>query len=140
MSISTLCNKEVICVEMGTSVEQVGKMMEEKNIGCVIVIDNEKPCGLVTDRDILIRVINKGLSPKDTYVDDIMSELVMTLDEDMGLHDALEMVKGMSLRRFPVTDKNGNLTGIVTLDDIIYLLGKEMYNVASIIKSESATL
>ncbi|NIX15578.1 MAG: CBS domain-containing protein, partial [Candidatus Dadabacteria bacterium] len=42
--------------------------------------------------------------------------------------------------RFPVTDKNGNLIGIVTLDDIIYLLGKEMSDVASIIKSESATL
>ncbi|NIX15577.1 MAG: CBS domain-containing protein, partial [Candidatus Dadabacteria bacterium] len=46
------------------------------------VIDNEKPCGLVTDRDILIRVINQGLSPAETYVDNIMSELVMTLDED----------------------------------------------------------
>ncbi len=64
----------------------------------------------------------------------------MTLDEDMGLHEALEKVKGMSVRRFPVTDKNGDLKGIVTLDDIIYLLGKEMYDVASIIKSESATL
>ncbi|NIP38965.1 MAG: CBS domain-containing protein [Candidatus Dadabacteria bacterium] len=140
MSISTLCNKQVICVEMGTSIDEVGKLMEEKNIGCVVVIDNEKPCGLVTDRDILIRVINQGLSPAETYVDDIMSELVMTLDEDMGLHEALEKVKGMSVRRFPVTDKNGNLIGIVTLDDIIYLLGKEMSDVASIIKSESATL
>ena len=64
----------------------------------------------------------------------------MTLDEDMGLHEALEKVKGMSVRRFPVTDKSGNLKGIVTLDDIIYLLGKEMYDVASIIKSESAEL
>ncbi len=140
MSISTLCNKEVICVEVGTSIEQVGKLMEQKNIGCVVAIDNTKPCGLITDRDILIRVINKGLSPKDTYVNDVMSELVMTLDEDMGLHEALEKVKGMSVRRFPVTDKNGDLKGIVTLDDIIYLLGKEMYDVASIIKSESATL
>jgi CBS domain-containing protein len=140
MSVSSFCNKEVICVEMGTNIKEVGKLMEEKNIGCVVVIDNEKPCGLVTDRDILIRVINKGLSPAETYVDDVMSELVLTLDEDMGLHEALEKVKGMSVRRFPVTDKNGNLSGIVTLDDIIYLLGKEMYDVASIINSESATL
>ncbi|HSG31838.1 MAG TPA: CBS domain-containing protein [Thermodesulfobacteriota bacterium] len=140
MSISSFCNKEVICVEMGTSIEQVGNLMEEKNIGCVVVIDSGKPCGLVTDRDILIRVINRGLSPAETYVDDVMSELVMTLDEDMGLHEALEKVKGMSVRRFPVTDKSGNLKGIVTLDDIIYLLGKEMYDVASIIKSESAEL
>ena len=140
MSISSFCNKQVICVDMGTSIEKVAKLMEEKNVGCVVVIDNEKPCGLVTDRDIVIRVINKGLSPKETFVDDVMSELVLTLDEDMGLHEALEKVKGMSVRRFPVTDKNGNLCGIVTLDDIIYLLGKEMFDVASIIQSESATL
>ncbi len=69
-----------------------------------------------------------------------MSELVLTLDEDIGLHEALEQVKGKSIRRFPVTDKNGNLRGIITLDDIIYLLGKEMSDVASIIRSESATL
>lgn len=140
MSIGTICNKQVICVEMWTSIYDVAKLMEEKNIGCVIVINNEKPCGLITDRDILIRVINKKLNPEETYVDEIMSELVLTLEEDMDLYDALEMVKGMSVRRFPVTDKNGNLKGIVTLDDIIYLLGKEMYDVASIIRSESATI
>lgn len=140
MSIGTICNKQVICVEIWTSIYDVAKLMEEKNIGCVIVINNEKPCGLITDRDILIRVINKKLNPEETYVDEIMSELVLTLEEDMDLYDALEMVKGMSVRRFPVTDKNGNLKGIVTLDDIIYLLGKEMYDVASIIRSESATI
>ena len=68
MSISSFCNKEVICVEMGTSIEQVGNLMEEKNIGCVVVIDSGKPCGLVTDRDILIRVINRGLSPAETLM------------------------------------------------------------------------
>lgn len=140
MSLSSLCNKEVICVEMGINIEEVGNLMEEKNIGCVVVIDSGKPCGLVTDRDILIRVINRGHNPKETYVDDVMSELVLTLDEDMGLHEALEKVKGMSVRRFPVTDKSGNLSGIITLDDIIYLLGKELSDVASIINSESATL
>ena len=140
MSIGTLCNRNVICVNTGSVISEVAKQMEDKNVGCVIVVDNDKPCGLVTDRDIVIRVINRERDPSKTYVDDIMSELVLCLDEDMGLYEALEKLKGKSLRRFPVIDKHGNLKGIITIDDIVYLLGKELYDVASILQSESSTL
>ena len=140
MSISSLCNRTVICVNTGTTITDVAKEMEDKNIGSIVVLDNEKPCGMITDRDIIIRVINKGKDPKQTFVDDVMSELVLCLEEDMGLYQALEMLKGKSLRRYPVIDKNGDLKGIITLDDIIFLLGKELYDVASIIQSEGANI
>ena len=140
MSISSLCNRTVICVNTGTLISDAAKEMEEKNVGSIVVVDNEKPCGMVTDRDIVIRVINKEKDPKQTYVDDVMSELVLCLEEDMGLYQALEMLKGKSVRRYPVIDKNGDLKGIITLDDIIFLLGKELYDVASIVQSESSTL
>jgi CBS domain-containing protein len=140
MSISNLCNRTVVCVNTGASIAEVAKQMEDKNVGSVVVVDNEKPCGLVTDRDIILRVVNKGKDPQQTYVDDVMSELVLCLEEDMGLYEALEMLKGKSLRRYPVIDKNGNLKGIITLDDIIYLLGREMSDVASIIQAEGANL
>ena len=140
MSIASICNRTVICVNTGTTIAEVAKEMEDKNVGCIVVVDNEKPCGLITDRDIVVRVVNEGKDPKQTFVDSVMSELVVCLDENMGLYEALEMLKGKSLRRFPVIDKAGNLTGIVTLDDIIYLLGRELADVASIIQSESANL
>lgn len=140
MSISSLCNRTVICVNTGATIADVAREMEDKNVGSVVVVDNNKPCGLITDRDIVIRVINKDKDPKKTYVEDVMSELVLCLEEDMGLYQALEMLKGKSVRRYPVIDKNGDLVGIITLDDIIFLLGKELYDVASIIQSESSTL
>lgn len=140
MSIGSLCNRTVICVNTGTTIADVAKEMEDKNVGSIVVVDNQKPCGLVTDRDIIIRIINKGKDPKQTVVDDVMSELVLCLEEDMGLYQALEMLKGKSVRRYPVIDKNGDLKGIITLDDIIFLLGKELYDVASIIQSERARI
>ena len=140
MSISSLCNRTVVGVNTGTNIAEVARLMDKKNVGCVVVVDNNKPCGIVTDRDIVIRVISKGIDPMEVSVDDVMSELVLCLDEDMGLYDALEMLKGKSLRRYPVIDTNGNLKGIITLDDIIFLLGKELANVASIIQSEGTNL
>ncbi|HLE25282.1 MAG TPA: CBS domain-containing protein [Thermodesulfobacteriota bacterium] len=139
MSLGNLCRREVVVVNQGTPIKEAVKFMEEKNIGSVIVVGNGKPLGIATDRDILLRVVNKGLDPEKSPVDDVMTKEIVTLKEEMGLFEALEQVKGKGIRRFPIVDARGNLKGIMTLDDIIYLLGKEMADVASIIESPLET-
>jgi CBS domain-containing protein len=129
-----------LCRPGGTTVKEAVKLMAEKNVGCVIVIGSEKPIGMLTDRDILLRVMNKGLDPQKTTVDNVMSKEIIALREDIGLFEALEQVKGKSMRRFPIVDANGALKGIMTLDDIIFLLGKEMADVSSIIEREGPRL
>ncbi len=140
MSLGNLCRREVVVVNQGTPIKEAVKFMEEKNIGSVIVVGGGKPVGIVTDRDILLRVVNKGLDPEKSSVDDVMTKEIVTLKEGMGLFEALEQVKGKGIRRFPIVDARGNLKGIMTLDDIIYLLGKEMADVASIIEREGPRL
>ena len=140
MSLGNLCRREIICVNLGATVEEVAKLMEEKNIGSIIVVEERKPMGIVTDRDILLRVINRGLDPKRTSVADVMTKQIVTLREDIGLFEALQHVKGKGIRRFPIVDAKGNLQGIMTLDDVIYLLGKEMADMASIIEEEGPRL
>lgn len=140
MSLGNLCRREVVVVNQGTPIEEAVKFMEEKNIGSVIVVGGGKPLGIATDRDILLRVVNKGLDPEKSSVDDVMTREIVTLKEGMGLFEALEQVKGKGIRRFPIVDARGNLKGIMTLDDIIYLLGKEMADVASIIEREGPRL
>jgi CBS domain-containing protein len=75
-------------------------------------------------------------------VGDIMSLEVVTLKQNTGLYDALEQIKesGSKVRRFPIVDENGAIKGIITLDDVIDLLGKEMSDVAAIIESERPRL
>ncbi len=140
MSLGNLCRREVVVVNQGTPIKEAVKFMEEKNIGSVIVVGSGKPLGIATDRDILLRVVNKGLDPEKSSVDDVMTREIVTLKEGMGLFEALEQVKGKGIRRFPIVDASGNLKGIMTLDDIIYLLGKEMADVASIIEREGPRL
>ncbi|KRT66677.1 MAG: hypothetical protein XU11_C0005G0005 [Candidatus Dadabacteria bacterium CSP1-2] len=140
MSLGNLCRREVVVVNQGTPIKEAVKFMEEKNIGSVIVVGGGKPVGIATDRDILLRVVNKGLDPEKSSVDDVMTKEIVTLKEGMGLFEALEQVKGKGIRRFPIVDARGNLKGIMTLDDIIYLLGKEMADVASIIEREGPRL
>ena len=152
MGIKNLCRKEVIMVKPGTMVDEVTKLMEEKNVGSVIVSDEgtewknigmkgAKEFGIVTDRDIAIKIINYKMDPSKTPVDSIMTKKnLIVLREDTGLSEALDQVKDAAVRRFPVVDSEGNLQGIITIDDIIQLLGNELANVANVIKNEGPIL
>jgi len=146
MSLGNLCRKDVVSVKPGTMVNEVARLMEEKNIGSVVVqnviVSGEKEkFGIVTDRDIALRVVGKNLDPVKTPIDDVTTQnSVLTLSENLGLFEALEQVRESAVRRFPVVDVDGNLTGIITLDDIIILLGKEMADVARIIENEGPLL
>jgi len=142
MSLETLCRREIVCVDVNTVVLEATGMMEEMNVGSVVVIQNDRPVGMVTDRDVVLRVVNKKLDPAAVKVGDIMSLEVVTLKQSTGLYEALEQIKesGSRVRRFPIVDDNGAIKGIITLDDVIYLLGKEMADVSSIIESERPRL
>lgn len=142
MSLESLCRREIVCVDVNTIVLEATELMEEMNVGSVVVIQNDRPVGIVTDRDVVLRVVNKKLDPAAVKVGDIMSLEVVTLKQRTGLYEALEQIKesGSRVRRFPIVDDNGAIKGIITLDDVIYLLGKEMADVSSIIESERPRL
>ncbi len=146
MSLRNMCRKDVVSVKPGTMVNEVARLMEEKNIGSVVVQSaarkgEKEKFGIVTDRDIALRVVAKNLDPAKTPIDDVMTHnFVLVLREDIGLFEALKQVRKSAVRRFPVIGIDGKLKGIITLDDIITLLGKEMADVASIIENEGPLL
>jgi CBS domain-containing protein len=137
MSLGHMCRRDVVMVKPATTVSEVAKIMEDKNIGCVIVNGGDDKFGIVTDRDIALRVVNRCLDPVRTPVEEIMTRNpVLTLRDDMGLLEALDQIRKSAVRRFPVLDMDGNLKGIITIDDIIRLLGREIADVASVIENE----
>ncbi len=137
MSLGHICRRDVVTVRPDATVSEVTRIMEEKNLGSVIVTGEGDRFGIVTDRDIALRVVNRSLDPVRTPIEDVMTQdLVLTLREDMGLFEALEQIRKSAVRRFPVVDVEGRLVGIITLDDIIRLLGKEIAGVASVIENE----
>ena len=141
MSLGSICRRNIVIFKSGTMVKDVAQIMEDRNVGCVVVDGTRDVFGMATDRDILLRVVNKNLDPSQTPINDVMTkEPVITFREDMELYEVLEELRKNAFRRYPVADSDGNLVGLITLDDVIVLLGKEMADVANIIENEGPLL
>jgi CBS domain-containing protein len=102
----------------------------------VIITENRHPIGILTDRDITIRVVAEGNDPHQSLVKDVMSARLLTVRESASVGDGIRIMRGRGIRRLPVIDQQGKLVGIVTLDDLIDLLAEEMSALAGLIRYE----
>jgi CBS domain-containing protein len=137
MTIYECCVPEVITVSPDLPVLDIARLMEETNLGCVIVTEEEKPVGIITDRDLVLRVMAAGRDSSETRAHQVMSKDLIVLKGEMGLYEAMEHMKDRGVRRMPVVDDRGRLQGIITVDDIIRLLVEEMGCIARIIQAGS---
>lgn len=138
MSLLNFAREEIITSIRGTTVLDAAKRMQDENVGCLVITQEDKPIGILTDRDIVTRVVAKGNDPEQTVVEEAMTPNPVTLEAELGLFEALEVMKDKGVRRFPVVDTFGNLCGFFTIDDVLYLLGLEMSAVARIIDEDRA--
>lgn len=96
---------------------EAARMMRQEDIGDVLVLDDGKPCGIVTDRDIVVRGIAAGTDPGKTAVKDIASKDVVTLAPDASIDEAVRLMREHAVRRIPVME-SGKPIGIVSLGDL----------------------
>jgi CBS domain-containing protein len=122
--------KPVITASARMTITEAARTMKQKNVGALIVVNAGRPLGVLTDRDIAIDVVAAGKDPDAVHVEDVMRKKPATLREDLGLMDAARIFAKTGVRRLPVVDKAGRVTGIVALDDLMMLLGNEMGLVA----------
>lgn len=99
------------------TVVEAAKMMKAGGIGSIIVTENGKPVAMVTERDMVNRVIAEGVSPQEKRVKDIMSSPLVTVSPDQPLKSAAQLMASRSIRRLPVV-KGGKLVGIITETDL----------------------
>ncbi|HUU76366.1 MAG TPA: CBS domain-containing protein [Methanoregulaceae archaeon] len=138
MSIYTCCQKNVLSVKPDATVRFVAELMNEKNIGCVVITDNHKPVGIVTDRDMALRgPLLCDVSETD-LIESIMTKDVKVVRKDTGIFEGIQEMKSAGVRRMPVVDASGRLVGLITLDDLIRLLSREMSDISRIIGKESS--
>ncbi|MDH5535305.1 MAG: CBS domain-containing protein [Betaproteobacteria bacterium] len=141
MTIRDFCRRNVVRIERPATVRDAARLMRENHVGDVVVVDAADPrvpVGVVTDRDIVIRVVDKGLAPARTPVAAIMSSPVVTLREDDGLLVALDRMSAGGVRRAPVVDADGHLRGLVSVDDLVPLLARELAKIGALIRHEQA--
>ncbi|MFP3346804.1 MAG: CBS domain-containing protein [Sulfolobaceae archaeon] len=106
----------VITVDKNTILYEIAKTMTEKNIGSVIVVENGKPVGIITERDI-VRAIGKG-KKLDTKAEEFMTASLITIKEDSPVTGALALMRQFNIRHLPVVNDKGELTGIISIRDI----------------------
>ncbi|MBS7658525.1 MAG: CBS domain-containing protein [Candidatus Bathyarchaeia archaeon] len=123
--VSQIMSKNVITVDSSEKVLRALQIMAEKGIGSVIVIENGKPVGIITERDIAKKLV-QDKSTLDKKVKDVMSKPLITVSPDTGIFEALQIMRKNNIRRLPVVSA-GKLEGIVTEKDLLYWVLKVAY-------------
>jgi CBS domain-containing protein len=105
-------------VKAGDSVVEAAKLMKGEDAGIAPIVEDGRLVGVVTDRDIVVRVIAEGRDPHETKVEDIASQNLVTVDPQQDLDEALRLMARHQVRRLPVVEEDGRLVGIVAQADI----------------------
>jgi CBS domain-containing protein len=138
MSVGRICLRDVDLVDAGESALEAARRMRERGVGTLLVLDkSRRPIGIVTDRDLALRVLAEGRDPGATPVGGIMTEGPRTVSEETPIESALGLMKAGGFRRLPVVDREGRLAGIVSLDDVLALLAEEMVLIGRLVEREA---
>ena len=105
-------------VSVGDSVVDAAKLMRGEDAGIAPIVDGDRLVGVLTDRDITVKVVAAGKDPATTKVEDIASEHLVTIDPDQNLDEALRLMAHHRVRRLPVVEEDGKLIGIVAQADV----------------------
>ena len=136
MQVGDVCCKNVVTVDPKMSIHEAAKRMRDHNVGSLVVLDEKsKPAGIVTDRDVVTRVVAAARTPDTTQVADVMGQRVVSVRESADLEMALECMT-FGLRRVPVVDEEGRLTGILSLDDVLLRHCDQFNRVRRILQKE----
>lgn len=113
--------KDVVSVSRNTNVSDAAVMLSRHNIGCLIVTDKDEPVGILTERDIIRKVIAKGRDPKQVLAEDIMSINLVEAEYGMDIKQVSESMVRHNVKKMPVVE-NGKLRGIITSTDIVKIM------------------
>jgi len=108
----------VITIRKGSTLEEAVELMNEHEIGCLIVTENEKPVGIITERDLLKRVLAKSQDTKKTMVGEVMSTPLISVEPSIEIAEASKLMFQKNIKKMPIVEKD-KLLGLVTLTDIL---------------------
>jgi len=142
-TIGEICKRDVVSVTRETSVAAAAQLMRHNHVGALVVcerIDGGRriPAGVVTDRDIVVEVVAPELRADTITVGDIMREELVTVRESEGVVPTLEVMRFKGVRRVPIVGADGQLVGIVSVDDLLGVLADELSDIAKIFAREQA--
>lgn len=137
--VEDIVETDVVTCERDTPVATVVAQMAEEDVGSVVVVEDDEPVGIITDRSIALALENTPDVASKQAGDLIGGDLV-TATTSMTVFDALRQMSDEGIRRLPIVDEDGSLEGIISLDDILVLLGSELNRVGETVEQQSPRL
>ena len=136
MPVGHLGPEDVVTAQPDDSIEDISEQLEAENVGAIVVTEDEEPVGMVTDRDVALSVGDVD-DVASKPVEEVMTEDPVTLQEDEEAIEISRTIDETGVRRIPIVDGQGTVTGIVTLDDLVATIGEQLDNVADTIEAQS---
>ena len=139
MPVGDYCQRNVGSIKGTATLAEAGMRMKEENTGCLVVLDlTDRPCGLVTDRDLALRALCGRLDARTATLDSILvREEPSSVGEETMVRLAVAMMRKLGVRRLLVRDAEKRLVGILLWDDLIGLLAQELTGLAATIGAQA---
>jgi len=137
MPVSDLCNKKIVCIERGASLEEAAKVMKKHGLGALVVVEGDNvPVGVLTDRDIVLCLAEED-TPLDSAVGEAMSDQLVTASENVGIAEAVDKMKDEEVRRLVIIDDDGKACGLISSDDVLQLMARELSSIGQVIQRQT---
>lgn len=136
MEISNLIRRAVETVSPNATCLEAARRMRDMGVGSLVVAERKRPLGVVTDRDLVTRVLARGLDPEKITAGEMMSERPIYVSQTRDVSHVLELMRDQGVRRIPVVDDQHELVGVVALDDLILAVSERLASIAEAIRKE----
>lgn len=142
MQSGTICQRLVFTVRPADEITHAAQLMREKHVGYLVVVEPDRltgrprPVGVVTDRDIVVGIVARGVDPSAVRVSDLMTRDPIAARESDSMEVALQKMRRTGVRRLPIVNDRGELSGILAIDDILAVIAGDAQDIASTIRTQ----
>lgn len=137
MTVEEICSSHVISAPGSCTLERAAILMRDHHVGALLVTEDEpeedRAIGVVTDRDMVLLAMAEGLDPRKCTVAEVMTPTLATVSMGQSMREAIDIMRNHGVRRLGVTDDDGELVGVLSIDDILATLGSDFGALADIV-------
>lgn len=131
MTARDMMSRDLASVDADAGVEELARLMKEKDVGCIVVTEGEKPIGVVTDRDLVIRCLSGGsVQFENLAAHQLMNDSLVTIPEEADLFECIRQMRAAKVRRVLILDAAGRCVGVLSFGDILAFLSSEILMLA----------
>ena len=137
MPISNYCQRDVRTIAVDATLRAAAKQMADEGVGCLVAVAGRSVRGILTDRDVALRVVREGLDPDTTNVAAALTHDPLTIHTRSPLRVATGLMRRRAVRRLPVVDEKEELVGMISLDDLLPVIAQELVGLGAVAASQS---